>query len=341
MNTDEQDKSVKAASPEAFTFGEPEGVLDGNAMMDYYECWANGKWYEPPVSFEGLAKFFRANQHHSSAIYVKRNILVSGFKPHKLLSRTEFSKWVLDFLTYGNGYVEEVPNMLGQRLPFKRAMALHMRRGVQPDKYYMLHGIRQEHEFEEGAIFHLEEPDVKQEVYGLPEYLASIHSGLLNESATIFRRRYYKNGSHAGFILYMSDAAQTEDDVDALRQALKDSKGPGNFRNLFMYSPNGKKDGLQVIPISEVTAKDEFFNIKNITRDDVLAAHRVPPSMMGIIPQNTAGFGDVEKAAKVFMVNELEPLQRRFQELNEWAGIDLVQFDPYALEESVSRAASM
>ncbi|MFP3604649.1 hypothetical protein SB753_22365 [Paraburkholderia sp. SIMBA_053] len=42
-----------------------------------------------------------------------------------------------------------------------------------------------------------------------------------------------------------------------MRAALKNSKGPGNFRNLFMYAPNGKKDGIQVIPVSEVTAKDE------------------------------------------------------------------------------------
>lgn len=340
MNAQEQD-AVKLPTSEAFTFGEPEGVLDGSTFMDYYECWQVGNRYEPPVSFDGLAKFFRANQHHSSAIYVKRNILVSSFKPHRLLSRTEFSKWALDFLTFGNGYLEDVTSVMGSRIGFKRAMALHTRKGLEPDSFYLLHGLNKEHEFKRGSVFHLEEPDVRQEIYGLPEYLASIHSGLLNESATIFRRRYYKNGSHAGFILYMTDAAQNEGDVDSLREALRNSKGPGNFRNLFVYSPGGKKDGMQVIPVSEVTAKDEFFNIKNITRDDVLAAHRVPPSMMGIIPQNTAGFGDVEKAAKVFMVNELGPLQRRFEELNDWAGEEVVQFDPYALETAVAQASSM
>ncbi len=49
-------------------------------------------------------------------------------------------------------------------------------------------------------------------------------------------------------------------------EALKNSKGPGNFRNLFMYAPNGKKDGIQLIPVSEVTARDEFFNIRNVVR---------------------------------------------------------------------------
>lgn len=63
----------------------------------------------------------------------------------------------------------------------------------------------------------------------------------------------------------------------------------GNRGNLFMYAPNGKKDGIWLLPVSEVAAKDEFWNIKNVTRDDQLAAHRVPPQLMGIIPSNTGG----------------------------------------------------
>lgn len=133
------------------------------------------------------------------------------------------------------------------------------------------------------------EPDINQEVYGLPEYLGALHAAWLNESATLFRRKYYENGSHAGFILYMTDPAQNEADVTAMRQALKDSKGPGNFHKLFMYAPNGKKDGIQLIPVSEVAAKDEFFNIMNVTRDDMLAAHRVPPQLLGVVPSNMGG----------------------------------------------------
>jgi len=61
--------------------------------------------------------------------------------------------------------------------------------------------------------------------------------------------------------------------VNNIHQAMKSAKGSGNFRNLFMYSPNGKKDGIQIIPLSEVAAKDEFLNIKNVSRDDMMAAH--------------------------------------------------------------------
>lgn len=322
---------IDKSTVEAFSFGEPTPVLDKRDILDMAQALFNGRHYEPPVSLSGLAKSFRANTHHSSAIFIKRNILVGTFEPHRLLSRKDFSSWALDYLIFGNAYVEKIENRLGKPLRFKPAPAKYMRRLREEDSYAFLSGWMEEHKYEPGSIFHLLEPDPNQEIYGLPEYLSSLHSAWLNESATLFRRKYYENGSHAGYILYMSDATQNPEDVTNVKQALKDSKGPGNFRNLFIYAPNGKKDGIQLIPISEVTAKDEFFNIKNVTRDDVLAAHRVPPPLMGIVPSNTGGFGSIEAAAKVFVINELRPLQQRFRELNDWAGEEVVRFSDYEL----------
>lgn len=88
-----------------------------------------------------------------------------------------------------------------------------------------------------------------------------------------------------------------------------------------------------MIPISEVAAKDEFLGIKDATCDDILAAHRVPPQLLGIVPKNTGSFGDVQKAADVFMRNEIEPLQRRFEELNDWIGERVVRFDVHPTRE--------
>ena len=332
--------AVHSAPPkaEAFTFGDAVPVMDRAEILDYVETWSAGKWFEPPVSWSGLAKTFRAGVHHGSAIYFKRNVLSATFIPHRLLSREEFDKWALDFLTFGNGYLERQDNRLGTPLALKRAPAKYLRRATDLQRFYQVNGWQVSHEFAAGTVHHLMEPDINQEVYGLPEYLGALHSAWLNESATLFRRKYYENGSHAGFILYMTDAAQNQDDVDNLREALKSSKGPGNFRNLFMYAPNGRKDGIQLIPVSEVTAKDEFFNIKNVTRDDLLAAHRVPPQLMGIVPGNTGGFGAADTAAEVFGCNEIEPLQRRFAQLNDWIGDEVVRFTRYSIGQVRSAA---
>ncbi len=72
--------------------------------------------------------------------------------------------------------------------------------------------------------------------------------------------------------------------------------------------------------------------IKGGSRDDMMAAHRVPPQMMGIMPNNVGGFGDVEKASRVFVRNELMPLQKRLQEMNDWLGKEAIQFNTYSLD---------
>lgn len=61
----------------------------------------------------------------------------------------------------------------------------------------------------------------------------------------------------------------------------------------------------------------------------MLGAHRVPPQIMGIMPNNVGGFGDVEKASRVYVHNELLPLQKRFEELIGWAGEEVIRFAPY------------
>lgn len=316
-----------------FSFGDPTPVLDRREIFDYLECVEiGGRYYAPPVQLLGLANVFRAAPHHASAIYCKRNILLDTFIAHPKLSVQDFSQLALDYLVFGNAYLERVRSVMGGAMRYQTALALYVRRGLKAGEFWWLDLGYEEAAMPVGEVFQLREPDLRQEIYGMPEYLAAINSALPNESATLFRRRYYQNGSHAGFIFYMTDAAQDQKDVDNLREAFKNAKGPGNFKNLFLYAPGGKKDGVQLIPVSEVAAKDDFLNIKGVSRDDLLAAHRVPPQLMGIVPNNTGGFGDVEKAAKVFAQNELRPLQRRMREINAWAGEEILRFKDYTLE---------
>jgi PBSX family phage portal protein len=312
-------------SIEAFTFGDPEPVNSRATMLDMLECWHNQRWYEPPISLEGLSRSFRASPHHSSAIILKRNMLAASLDPASLISRRDFAAMVQDYLVLGNAYVQEVRNRLAGVLRFDHCLAKYTRRGVALGSFWWVPGYQNEVEFDAGTVHQIMAPDINQEIYGIPEYISALQSALLNENATLFRRRYYENGSHAGYILYATGEF-ADGDVDAMRDALKRSKGPGNFRNLFVHAIGGKENGIQIKPIAEVGAKDEFLGIKNTTRDDVLAAHRVPPQLLGIIPANAGGFGDPAKALDSFYELEIEPLQSVFLELNETVGIEAVRF---------------
>jgi len=322
----------------AFALDDAVSVMERRDLLGYVECWWNGRWYEPPVRPKHLSQLLQASAHHGSAIRVKRNLLVKHFLPHSLFIRDEFARFVLDFLVMGNAYLENVPNIAGRTAMLKNSLAINTRRG-KDGVYWFVEKFTDPHQFEPGRILHLTEHDVSQELYGKPEYLSAVQSLLLNENATLFRRRYYLNGAHAGFVFYLSETSMTDADTDAIRKALRDAQGKGNFRNLFLHAPGGKKDGVQIIPISEVAAKDEFLNIKNVTRDDILAAHRVPPQLLGVIPQTAGGFGDVRTANDVFFANEIEPLMERLKEVNEMLGQEVVRFSEYQPANGASGSA--
>ena len=315
---------------EAFTFGDPEAVLDRRELTHFYEVWHNSRWFEPPIPMSGLAKVLNMSPHHRSAIALKINLLTSHQRPTRWLSANDFERWALDFIQMGNGYLERIPNMNGTVARLDFSPARHTRRGVEEGRFWFVeNGIGQEHEFEPGAVFHLQQPDVRQEIYGMPEWISALQSGLLNENATLFRRRYFLNGAHVGSVFYLNEPLADKKTSDAVAEKLRQGKGAGNFKNMFIHIPGGKKDGVQVIPVGETMARDEFASVKNISRDDLLAAHRVPPQLIGIIPQNTGGFGKPGEALDAFIRLEVIPIVRRMRQVNDWLGLEALVFDPY------------
>ena len=68
--------------------------------------------------------------HHSSPIYVKRNVLASTYIPHPLLSRQDFSRFALDYLLFGNAFVEQRHSLTSQLIKLLASPAKYTRRGV-------------------------------------------------------------------------------------------------------------------------------------------------------------------------------------------------------------------
>ena len=66
-------------APQAFTFGDPVPVLDGREILDYLEAANMGKWYEPPVSFDALARSFLPAHEQMARSVSGRRLLGDAF----------------------------------------------------------------------------------------------------------------------------------------------------------------------------------------------------------------------------------------------------------------------
>ena len=306
-------------------------------VLDYLQCADNGIYFEPLISYESLMQLTTTGVHHASALQAKANILKKTFEPSEHLSRKDFELFVMNYLTLGDGYLQITRNRLGGVLKLTSLLTMYTRMASDMKHYlyirnrFGVNGLQYD-SIKLADVVNVKQHDLRQQIYGVPEYLPAMHSIMLNNSATRFRRRYYDNGSHAGFIFYATDAQINEDDWETLKQNMREAKGGGNFKNMYLRSVNGSKDGIQLIPISEVAAKDEFLNIKSVSADDMLAIHRVPPKLMGIVPKSAGSLGDAITDANVFAVNEVQPIQRDMLAINDMFGLPVLEFEPYQIE---------
>ncbi|HBM2908097.1 TPA: phage portal protein [Klebsiella michiganensis] len=315
-----KNRPVRAASPDketftpgrgsVITFGEPEPIL--TTGTDYHNIWYDdtANQWALPIDRLALAQLPNLNAQHGGVLYARRNMVTANYLGGGL-THDEFDATVFDYLLCGDVAIQKVRNLFGAVVKLAPLPSLYVRRRKTGEFVILQEGPSLA--LQPQDVIFVRSHDPRQQIYGLPDYIGAIHSVLLNSEATIFRRKYYHNGAHMGFILYTSDPNLSAEMEEEIKRKIQESKGVGNFSNLYINIPKGDPEGVKILPIGEVTAKDEFTNIKSITAQDVLTAHRFPAGLAGIIPTNAAGLGDPEASRRTYRLDEVVPLQRRFR----------------------------
>ncbi|ANU36284.1 phage portal protein [Vibrio scophthalmi] len=311
-------------------FSNPVSVMNSD-ILSYLEVALIDGLYEPPVALDTLAKALRVNPMHSSAIEFKRNTLAYAVTVGPLLSRRDLKRFIQDFLTFGNGYLQVVRGNAGMGAPvqLKHIPALYMRRREDLAWTYKPRPFDDQGriDFKHNQIFHWSEYDIAQEMYGLPGHVSGLTSIWLNDDATLFRRQYYRNGQHAGYLLYMNEPTMTAQQEEEIKARLKAKEGMA-FKNMFVNAKGKDTKAPELKPIGQVEAKDSFKDVKNQTKDDVLALHRVPIELMSVRRESITSL-DLNKVDWLFHKNELLPLIDSLKELNEFVGVEVVIANGY------------
>ncbi|WP_375754143.1 phage portal protein [Vibrio sp. HN007] len=310
----------------------PEPVDSSSWMTAYSELFYNemDDYWEPPISRNGLSEISRANAYHGSLLIARANYVAARFVTGGGMRLRQMQAFCRDYFTFGDGGLLKIRNGFGKVVRLHPLPGMHMRRRKNGD-FVVLERDNKQRVYKQKDVIFLPQYDPAQQIYGLPDYLGGIQSGLLNTDATLFRRRYYKNGAHMGFIFYANDENLSVEDEKYMKEAIQSSKGIGNFRSMFVNIPGGSEKGIQLIPVGDIATKDEFERIKNITSQDILVSHRFPTGKAGIIPQGTANMGDPVKIGSEYAKDEIVPVCKLIaDEINsdpETSGSLKVQFD--------------
>jgi len=307
---------TETSSTVEFSFGDPEPIV-GN-ITGYLETFLDlrQEYYEPPIDFNGLSRVWRQSPVMESAIFLRRNTIVNDFLPNALLKRQHMEALVLDYEISGNAFLRKILGGFGKVLALEHINFRVMRRMREKNRYLMLTSDGRNIKFDEDEIIHIREYGPESDIYGLPEHIGALNSVWLDEAATLFRRKYYTNGAHMGYVFYLEDHTIKKEEEKLLQQKIQDSKGVGNFRTMYYNNKSqGKaKDGnLKIIPVGDLGTKDEYQRVKSITEQDVFRSKRVFPHGMGGVPKDVQ-VGDAEKAFKIFLMLETNPKKKDISE---------------------------
>ncbi|WP_025821905.1 phage portal protein [Shewanella marina] len=301
-------RKLKQQQKSPVVFSLPEPVMPQSWLTDYDGLYFNEfqQYWEPPIDRHLLANLPRRNAQHGGIVKSRANMAVARFIKGGM-SAQEVKATFYNYILFGDVALLKVRNGFGQvirlyPLPSYRTRATRHQGAV------VLERDNQFKHYQAHDVIWIKQYDPLQQVYGCPDYLGGLQAALLNEDATLFRRKYYINGAHMGFIMYTSDPNLDIETEQELKQKIQDSKGVGNFRSLFVNIPDGKDKGIQIIPVGNFESKDEFLNVKNVSAQDVLTAHCFPPGLAGIIPVNTSGLGNPTAYDEVYYKNETKPL---------------------------------
>ncbi len=287
----------------------PEAIDSNSWMTSYSELFYNDtdNFWEPPISRQGLAETSRANAYHCSLLKARANYVAARFVSGGGVRRRHIQSFCNNYFTFGDAAFLKIRNYFKRVVRLFPLPTMYLRRRKNGD-FVLLERDNKQRVYKENDIIFLPQEDLQQQIYGLPDYLGSLQSSLLNKDATLFRRRYYKNGAHMGFIFYATDPNLSDDDEKMLKDKIASSKGVGNFRSMFVNIPGGHEKGIQLIPVGDVATKDEFERIKNITAQDILVGHRFPAGKGGMMPQPGSNFPDPEKVGKEYAKDEIIPV---------------------------------
>lgn len=295
-------------TPGTVVFSMPETVMPNMWLTDYDSLYYNDNdgYWEPPIDRHLLANLTRRNAQHGGIVQSRANMAAARFISGGM-SAQEIGAAFLNCVQFGDVALLKIRNGFGQVLRLF-PLPSYRTRVAGDGGAVVLQRDNEVKKYKAKDIIWVRIYDPVQQVYGCPDYLGGLQSLLLNEDATLFRRKYYINGAHMGFIMYATDPNLDPDVEKELQQKIQDSKGVGNFRSLFVNIPNGKEKGIQIIPVGNFESKDEFGNVKTVSAQDVFNAHRFPAGLGGMIPTNTAGLGDPTKYDKVYFKSETKPL---------------------------------
>lgn len=304
-----------------FGFGKkPAPVLKAAAVSSAPERWPTateapaGDEWPRPLDFDTAVEALKLNPYHAGAVRVKAMAAVglgwrladaAGGEPRPERHAEWDARWpdggftagvwrlALDLETFGNAYLEVAPGGGAADAPtlypvpavtvWRTRAGFRQRAGARQQEWPAWSG-------RERGIAALGLPHPQASAYGLPDWLPALNAILLDGRATEWNYRFFENNCVPAWAIVVKDAVLTPDAHDAIRDFFRaQHKGALNAHKTLLLQAGGGE--LRFERLQADTRDMSFAELKRFARDEIVAAHGVPPRLLGIVTAGQLGGG--------------------------------------------------
>ena len=238
----------------------------------------------------------------------------------EVLTRAE-----VDYHAVGNAYLELVYDAAGRVAEVYHVPARTMRRAARGGgpAYWQTVGTRRTPFAAFGGggagarseILHQLEYDPRSAAYGMPGWVGALASMGLDRTVLAFNTRLFQNSMMAHLAIVVEGGTLSKDGRAAVKQFVRDrATGVENAGRILLIED--ERDQVRIrfeklnLEVKDLMLKD----VQNHFRDVVIAAHGVPPRMLGVVtPGQLGATGEVEGQLRIFRETVTRPRQRQLE----------------------------
>lgn len=250
-----------------------------------------------------------------------------------------FTQWMEDYEATGNGYLEVIKNQ-EVVVGFEHIPAHTMRRHKDEVRYVQVRGNRKRwfkkigtkeaidvitgeirgdlsEEQQANEIIHIMNYTSGSDYYGSPDILPALGALLGDEHRQSYNIDFFENYAIPSYAVTVAGAELDEETMERIRQYFQKDLKENRHSTLVLSAPNPLGDGPAVefqfeklaVDVSEASFR--LYRMDN--RDEVLAAHGVPPYRMGIAETGSLGGSTAVESTEIYKDSIIQPRQQMIE----------------------------
>lgn len=308
----------------------------------------------PPYPFEKLAELYELNSYHARAMQLKAaltclngfclvteeenkvqddsfNKIMNWIDEHSVYAGQSFLTSVYNFCLdreiFGNAFLELVRNNKNEIAGFYHIPAKNCGLIKEKNKLKLVQEISGERtefvpfnnaEKEAGEFIMLKSYHPKSVYYGLPDYMPALAAIVLDRSAVKFNIKRFDNNMVLEHIITVIGAAFGGNAKKDIKDFFTNNfAGIDNAGKSLLLEVDGKKKndvGIEVHKVSSEAKEGSYLELRKEIKEEIIAAHGVPPRLVGITAAGQlGGAAEVKEQMRMFRDIVIKPRQKEVE----------------------------